>query len=76
MVRGRHLPGLRPSSSSFPSLTRRRRDDLVAQAAKEFDTLEELHTPDRTLPEVHLQIAETGRLLEEVKQKLNTALGG
>ena len=57
------------------ALTRRRRDDLVAQGAKEFDTLEELHTPDRTLPEVHLQIAETGRLLEEVKQKLNTALG-
>ena len=42
----------------------------MAQGAKEFDTLEELHTPDRTLPEVHLQIAETGRLLEEVKQKL------
>lgn len=57
------------------ALTRRRRDDLVAQGAKEFDTLEELRTPDRTLPEVHLQIAETGRLLEEVKQKLNTALG-
>ena len=57
------------------ALTRRRRDDLVAQGAKEFDTLEELHTPERTLPEVHLQIAETGRLLEEVKQKLNTALG-
>ena len=57
------------------ALTRRRRDDLVAQGAKEFDTLEELHTPDRTLPEVHLQIAETGRLLEEVKQKLNTAPG-
>ena len=57
------------------ALTRRRRDDLVAQGAKEFDTLEELHTPDRTLPEVHLQIAGTGRLLEEVKQKLNTALG-
>lgn len=57
------------------ALTRRRRDDLVAQGAKEFDTLEALRTPDRTLPEVHLQIAETGRLLEEVKQKLNTALG-
>ena len=57
------------------ALTRRRRDDLVAQGAKEFDTLEALRTPDRTLPDVHLQIAETGRLLEEVKQKLNTALG-
>ena len=57
------------------ALTRRRRDDLVAQGAKEFDTLEALRTPDRTLPVVQLQIAETGRLLEEVKQKLNTALG-
>jgi len=57
------------------SLTRRRRDDLEAQGATAYDTLEALYPPEKSLEEIELLLMQTAQALEEAKQALSTAQG-
>jgi len=54
---------------------RRRREDLGAQGGQDFDTLELLHTPERTPEETRQALSTVTVRLEQVNQTLNQALG-
>ena len=53
----------------------RRREDLAAQGGQDFDTLELLHTPERTPEETGRALAAAVRQLEQVNEQLNQCRG-
>ena len=56
-------------------LTRRRRDDLAAQGGQPFDTLELLHTPERSLEETTADLEAVDRELRQISRALDMSLG-
>ena len=57
------------------ALTRRRMDDLEAQGGQPFDTLELLHTPERSLEETTADLEAVTRELQQVGRALDMSLG-
>ena len=57
------------------ALTRRRMDDLAAQGGQPFDTLELLHTPERSLEETKADLEAVNRELRQVGRALDMSLG-
>ena len=57
------------------SLTRRRMDDLSAQGGQPFDTLELLHTPDRSMEETAADLEAVNRELRQISRALDMSLG-
>ena len=57
------------------ALTRRRMDDLEAQGGQPFDTLELLHTPERSLEETKADLKAVNRELQQVGRALDMSLG-
>ena len=54
---------------------RRRREDLLAQGGKDFDTLEAIVPPERSPEQTLRALEEVSGRLEQVRQALNQALG-
>ena len=54
---------------------RRRREDLLAQGGKDFDTLEAIVPPDRSPEQTLRALEEVSGRLEQVRQAFNQALG-
>lgn len=54
---------------------RRRREDLLAQGGRDFDTMEAIHPPERTPEQTLRALEEVSLRLEQVRQELNQALG-
>ena len=53
----------------------RRREDLAAQGGQDFDTLELLHTPERSPQETDRALARTAARLDQVRQEEDQARG-
>lgn len=54
---------------------RRRREDLLAQGGKDFDTLEAIAPPERSPEQTLRALEEVSGRLDQVRQALNQALG-
>ena len=57
------------------ALTRRRMDDLSAQGGQPFDTLELLHTPERSMEETTADLEAVSRELQQINSALDMSLG-